>query len=559
MPRTRRSSAALLATLLSIGLLAAPASAAPAAPAAPASEASAALYGGQVQLQHLTSGLVEPLGIVNAGDGTNRIFVLEKRGTVRVIVNRQLQEGFFLDLRAVPGGINAAAGTERGLLGLAFDAAFETNRKVFAYFTDSGGDIQIGEFTANDDGLAAGADTYDSIFTIEHSANSNHNGGQLMFGPDGALYAFVGDGGGSNDPSGNAQNDGVFLGKMLRLVPDLNGGATGGAWAKGLRNPWRASFDRANGDLWIGDVGQGSWEEINKVTGNPSGVNYGWDRCEGAHAFEGTAGECAGYTGPALEYSSAGGGPGVNCSITGGYVYRGPSYLDFAGQYVLGDFCTGNIWTADAASPGSLLPHGSAGFMISSFGEDERGELYVTDYGNGAIYKVVAPTFNDVLASPFIDDITWLHYAGISNGCGGGSFCPTPNVRRDEMASFLVRARSLPPSSTDYFSDDTGNIHEGNINALAQAGITLGCGGGNYCPADPVRRDEMASFLARAMGLKASGTNRFDDDDGNIHEGNIDAIANAGITLGCGGRNYCPASATTREQMAAFIRRALTD
>ena len=171
----------------------------------------------------------------------------------------------------------------------------------------------------------------------------------------------------------------------------------------------------------------------------------------------------------------------------------------------------------------------------------------------------MAPTFNDVIGSPHIDDITWLHYAGISLGCGGGSYCPTPSVSRAEMASFLARARGLPASATDYFSDDNGNIHEGNINAVAQAGITLGCGGGNYCPDSPVTRDEMASFLARAMSLPAPTQDWFWDDAGNIHEGNINAVADAGITLGCGGGAYCPGSPTTREQMASFIRRALTD
>ena len=555
MPRNRRSSAALLVTLLSLGLFAAPASAAPAAPDPTTSEPTAALYGGQVQLQHLASGLASPLGIVNAADGTNRLFVLEKRGTVRVILNGQLQDGFFLDLRNVPGGIST--GGERGLLGLAFHPSFETNRKVFAYFTDGGGDIQIGEFTANDDGGAAGAGTYDSIFTIEHSSQNNHNGGQLMFGPDGALYAFVGDGGGSGDPGANAQNDGVFLGKMLRLAPDLAGDASGGAWAKGLRNPWRASFDRANGDLWIADVGQGSWEEINRVSGNPTplGVNYGWDRCEGAHPYEGSAGECAGYTGPVAEYQN-----GSNCSITGGYVYRGASYFELIGHYVVGDFCSGNIWTLDSANTAAgLLLHRSAGFMITSFGEDENGELYVADYGNGAIYKVVAPTFADVLGSPFIDDITWLHYAGISLGCGDGNFCPGNVVNRDQMASFLARALNLPASGTNYFSDDDGSIHEPDINRIAAAGITLGCAAGRYCPGDPVTRAEMASFLARALSLPASGTNWFWDDEGNVHEGNINAVAQAGITFGCGGGAYCPGGSTTREQMAAFIRRALTD
>ena len=561
MPRTRRSSAALRAVLLSIGLIAAPASAAPVAPDEPSPNATAALYGGQVQLQYLVSGLVNPLGIVNAGDGTNRLFVVEQRGTVRVILNGQLQDGFFLDVQSAQGGLSTDG--ERGLLGLAFHPSFETNRKVFAYFTTNGadsaigarGDIVIGEFTANDDGGAAGVNTFDLLLTIPHPGFNNHNGGQLTFGPDGALYAFVGDGGGGGDPAGNAQNDGVFLGKMLRLVPDLTGGASVAAWAKGLRNPWRASFDRLNGDLWIADVGQGAWEEINRVSGNPSGVNYGWNCREGAHPYTGCApppGQS--FTDPVAEYANA----GANCSITGGYVYRGPSYLDFRGQYVVGDFCSGNIWTADSANTAAGLQfHRAAGFMITSFGEDERGELYVADYGNGAIYKVVAPTFNDVIGSPFIDDITWLHYAGISLGCGDGNFCPGNVVTRDQMASFLARALSLPPPARDHFSDDDGSIHEVDINRIADAGITVGCAAGRYCPGDPVTRAEMASFLARALSLPASPNDYFWDDNGNIHEGNINAVAQAGITLGCGGGQYCPASPTMREQMAAFLRRSL--
>ncbi len=553
MRRTRRTRLALLTTLMCLGLIGGPVSAAPAPPAPRTAEPSSALSGGQLQIQLVASGFAEPLGVVNAGDGSGRLFVVEKQGTVRVLLNGQHQGGYFLDLRGVAGGIST--GGERGLLGLAFHPNFENNRKVFAFFTDGGGDVQVGEFTGNDDGLAVGADTYRSILTVEHSANSNHNGGQLMFGPDGALYAFIGDGGGNL--TANGQNDGTFLGKMVKLVPNLSGGLQqpAAAWAKGLRNPWRASFDQANGDLWIADVGQGSWEEINKVSGvpTPAGVNYGWDCREGFHSYSGCGGS---FTDPVAEYSSGG---GSDCSVTGGYVYRGTVYQNYVGEYTLGDFCSGNLWTLNAASPGGgLVAHGSAGFQISSFGEAENGEIYIADYSGGNVWKVVVPTFNDVLGNPFIDDITWLHYFGVTNGCGGGSYCPSGNVTRAEMASFLARARGLPATSNDYFSDDNGNIHEGNINAVADAGITLGCGGGSYCPDNLVTREEMASFLARAMSLPASGTNWFWDDEGSIHEGNINAVADAGITLGCGGGQYCPASFTTREQMAAFLRRALT-
>ena len=562
MPRNRRSSAALLATLLTIGLLAAPASAAPAAPEAPAAEPSSALYGGQIQLQLVASGLYSPVGVVNAGDGTNRLFVLERGGRVAIFANHQFQ-GNFMDLGSLVGD-GFRSGGEEGLLGLAFHPSFETNRKVFAYYTNGAGNISIAEFTTDNAGTAAQPGTWDRLLEIGHPGQSNHNGGQLMFGPDGYLYAFVGDGGGGGDPGENAQDLNERLGKVLRIAPNLAGSYTIPAgnpypgagdghdeiWASGVRNPWRASFDRGTGDLWIADVGQDNWEEINHAIGNPAGLNYGWDNCEGLHPYEGS---CAGFTPPVAEYAT-----GSNCSITGGYVYRGSVYLDFVGQYIVGDFCSGNVWTLDPANPSAgLLFHRDSGVNISSFGEAENGEIYMTHLG-GALYKVVAPTFNDVIGSPHIDDITWLHYAGITTGCGGGSFCPTPSVSRAEMASFLARALALPAASTDYFWDDAGNIHEGNINAVAQAGITLGCGGGAYCPNSPVTRDEMASFLARAMSLPAAPTDYFWDDAGNIHEGNINAVAFAGITLGCGGGQYCPGSPTTREQMASFIRRALT-
>jgi glucose/arabinose dehydrogenase len=255
---------------------------------------------------------------------------------------------------------------------------------------------------ANAARTSVSASTADRLLTIEHSAASNHNGGQLLFGPDGYLYIFTGDGGGGGDPFENGQNRNSALGKTLRISPNLNGsysspstnpyhGATPGLghiWSIGLRNPWRASFDRMTDALWIGDVGQGSFEEIDREPTGAGGRNYGWDCREGFHPYESTG--CSGtFQKPLAEYSHAGG----NCSITGGYVYRGAAYPDLQGHYVLGDFCSGRIWTvrADATSPAPLTFHRDTSAMISSFGETENGELWLTDYAGGRVYRVIAP------------------------------------------------------------------------------------------------------------------------------------------------------------------------
>ncbi|HJP71913.1 MAG TPA: PQQ-dependent sugar dehydrogenase [Candidatus Limnocylindria bacterium] len=535
-------------------------------PAAAASRApNAALSAGQLDLRQVASGLSAPLGIVNAGDGTDRLFILEKGGTVRVFADGALQAGDFLDLGDAAGGLTTDG--ERGLLGLAFDPAFETNRTLFVYYTDGGGDIVIGQLTANAAGTAVDAGTLQPMLHIEHSARSNHNGGQLLIGPDGYLYAFVGDGGGGGDPDENAQNPDSLLGKALRIAPDLEGGYDIPAgnpyagmagrdeiWAIGLRNPWRASFDRATGALWIADVGQGSWEEINRDTANAAGRNYGWDCREGRHPFEAT--DCSGltFTDPIVEYGHGAG----DCSVTGGYVYRGSLFPNLVGTYVLGDFCSGRLWTLDAAagSP-SLVLQQDTPYQITSFGESEAGELYLTEFGGGRLLQLVTNPFSDIGGSPFVDSIVWIYAEGITLGCGGGRYCPLEFVTREQMASFLARALSLPSSSTDFFTDDETSLHEADINRLAAAGITLGCGASRYCPLEFVTREQMASFLARALSLPSSSTDFFTDDEASPHEADINRLAAAGITLGCGGGRYCAADFVTREQMAAFLERAL--
>ena len=534
---------------------AAPVTAAPYEPAVSAPQADAAISAGQVDIQLVLGGLSQPVGVVNAGDGSGRLFVVQQGGTVRVVQGNRLVSGNFLNVGSFT---TLSTGGERGLLGLAFHPNFESNRKLFIYFTNAGGDIIVAELTANAAKTAVLSSSYRPLVTIEHSSQSNHNGGQLLFGPDGYLYIFTGDGGGAGDPGENAQDTSSPLGKVLRIAPNLNGGFSipsnpfgGSVWDIGLRNPWRASFDRATDRLWIADVGQGSYEEINRENAGDGGNNYGWDCREGKHAFEST-GCGSGFTDPIAEYRTHVDG---NCAVTGGYVYRGTIQKDFVGTYVLGDYCSGRIWTIPAGGT-ALTFHRDTGALITSFGEAENGEIYMTDHG-GRLYRVIAPPFNDIKTSGFFNEILWLYYEGITGGCASGRFCPNGTVTREQMASFLARALHLPNTSKDFFSDDNSSPHEGDINRVAAAGITGGCDTNRYCPRSNVTRAQMASFLVRAFDLSATSTNYFDDDDDSIHEGSINALAKSGITGGCDTRRYCPSANVTRGQMAAFLKRAL--
>lgn len=343
-----------------------------------------------------------PTQVTNADDGTNRLFVVEQRGTIRVVKNGLVQSGYFLDIRS-----RVEAGGERGLLGVAFHPDFKTNRRLFAYYTRPGGDIVVSRFTANLARTKVSADTARPVLLIEHSAASNHNGGSMAFGPDGYLYVGVGDGGGGGDPENDAQNRvRNLLGKILRIDVDGTGagpydrysiprtnpfaGAVRGLneiWAYGLRNPWRISFDRGTGALFIADVGQGRWEEINRESaGSPGGRNYGWNVMEGSACYNARSCSLAGDTLPVAQYSHDDG-----CSITGGYVYRGPSQAKLTGLYVFADYCTGKIWTMpEGGGTAGLVLRADTSQNITSFGENEAGELFAVT-GDGKLYRVLAP------------------------------------------------------------------------------------------------------------------------------------------------------------------------
>jgi glucose/arabinose dehydrogenase len=343
-----------------------------------------------ITLQPFLSGLSSPVFMTNAGDGTNRVFVVEKGGVIKVVQPGSTVPTVFLDISS-----RVSTSGERGLLGLAFHPDYENNRRFFVYFTRaSDGDIQIAEYQASAANSNV-ADTAESvIITIEHSSADNHNGGTIAFGTDGFLYAGTGDGGGGNDPGNNAQNINSLLGKFIRL--DINSGSpysipgdnpfagmTAGAdeiYAVGMRNPYRFSFDRGGGALYAGDVGQGAIEEVDIIT---RGGNYGWRVYEGTQCTNLDPMLCnpANFVAPIFQYSSA--DMSGRCSITGGYVYRGTRGTLASGTYIYGDFCTGEILTG--ASQNVLL---GTGRRIVSFGEDEAGELYVVGFG-GTVEKIV--------------------------------------------------------------------------------------------------------------------------------------------------------------------------
>jgi glucose/arabinose dehydrogenase len=331
----------------------------------------------------ILSGLYRPVDIQPANDGSGRLFILEKNGLIRVYENGQLLEAPFLD---ITDRVNEG-GNEMGLLGLAFHPDYETNGYFYVNYTGADGNTRISRFQANGNSADKNSETY--LLLIEQPYQ-NHNGGALAFGPDGNLYAGLGDGGSAGDPQKNGQNTRSLLGKILRL--DVMGGDPyavpagnpfgSEVWAYGLRNPWRISFDKLTGDLWIGDVGQNQWEEVDYLPANwGAGANFGWSVMEGNHAYDSEP--QSGMLLPAAEYSHAEGG----CSVTGGYVYRG-SMPEWNGIYLYGDYCSGKIWgliLVDGLWQPQLLFE--TGTTITTFGQDELGEIYFAS-DNGTIYRL---------------------------------------------------------------------------------------------------------------------------------------------------------------------------
>ena len=352
----------------------------------------------RLELQQVITGLSVPVAMAHAGD--TRLFIVSQVGIIQIWNGGPtVLPTPFLDIRSL-----VVSGGERGLLGLAFHPDYAANGFFYVNYTDRAGDTVIARYTRS----AANANVADpasaKVLLQVDQPFANHNGGQLAFGPDRYFYIALGDGGSGNDPGDRAQNRADLLGKILRI--DVDGGdpyaippgnpfvntfiSRAEVWAYGLRNPWRFSFDRVTGDLFIADVGQAQREEVNfQPASSNGGENYGWRVMEGSLCYIPPSDNCnreGRFVEPVLEYGRAGGA----CSVTGGYVYRGTRSPRFNGVYFYGDFCNGVLRGARQTSPGVFAdtivvdtPH-----QISTFGEDVNGEVYLADYRNGAIYRI---------------------------------------------------------------------------------------------------------------------------------------------------------------------------
>jgi glucose/arabinose dehydrogenase len=365
--------------------------------------------------QVFATGLNDPVFITHAGDGSGRLFVLDQTGKIRVIdAAGNVQATPFLDIDAI-----SASGGERGLLGLAFHPDYETNGKFYVNYTNNAGATVIAEYRRSTIDPNFGDPATARILLTISQPFSNHNGGWVGFGPDGYLYIGMGDGGSANDPGNRASNLNELLGKLLRIdvdnqapglqyaIPSDNPWAGDGLattrdeiWDYGLRNPWRTSFDSLTGDIWIADVGQNNWEEINFEPAGQGGNHYGWRCREGLVATPGISGCTTNpdWVDPVHVYNHS-----LGCSITGGYVYRGCELGDaYYGKYFFSDYCTGPVWYLDPDNNFARTQAFDTNFNIATFGEDEDGELYFANISNNTVYKLVLATPNpDNCEPPF--------------------------------------------------------------------------------------------------------------------------------------------------------------
>lgn len=347
----------------------------------------------QIKFTKIASGFIEPVQITNAQDGSNRLFVVEKGGTVKIISNGSVLATPLLNISEL-----VSNGLEQGLLGIAFPPNFKNKRYFYVDYTNRTGvgNTVIARYPLTADSNVANSKSEIMILSIKQPF-TNHNGGQIAFGNDGFLYVGTGDGGGSGDPFDNAQNISSLLGKILRIdvesgktpysIPTGNPFSTE-VWSYGLRNPWRFSFDRLTHELYIADVGQDNIEEVDVQPSGVPGENYGWKIMEGSTCFKSKKCANSGLVLPVTEYDHKSG----DCSITGGYVYRGTQFPKLQGIYLYADFCSGKIRGLRKNGPrweSKVLIN--TPFKISSFGEDEEGNIYFCDFASGDIYKIEVP------------------------------------------------------------------------------------------------------------------------------------------------------------------------
>lgn len=345
------------------------------------------------ELESYIEDLNLPVLVTHAGDKSNRLFVIEKTG--KVFAFNSKQKHLFIDVSS----LITTRGSEQGLLSIAFHPNYSDNGYLFLFYTAQNGDNTLARLTVDPPNTKQTDLKSLEVLIAQEDPASNHNGGMLAFGQDGYLYLGIGDGGSGGDPWNNAQNLETLLGKMLRIdVNQASGYSIPGdnpfvdkenilpeIWAYGLRNPWRHSFDRKTGDLWIADVGQNKWEEIHwRSSDSVGGENYGWRLMEGNHCYLPKK-QCdtGNLVRPVAEYSHK-----YGCSVTGGYVYRGSEIKELYGKYIFGDFCNGTIWSIDKENDFEMHELMETDLSISSFGEDSSGELFILDY-RGKVFKLI--------------------------------------------------------------------------------------------------------------------------------------------------------------------------
>jgi glucose/arabinose dehydrogenase len=568
-----------------------------------------------IVLTQLPGGLSNPVHVANAGDGSGRLFVVEQAGTIRIFKNGAFLATPFLDIHSL-----VSCCGEEGLLSVAFHPNYAVNGYFYVYYANnlvSPGDITLARYHVSAAPDVADPSSAQVVLVVPHPTNTNHYGGQLFFGPvDSYLYMGTGDGGSGGDPPNNAQNLNVLLGKIMRLDVDGSGAVPCGQstaapyaipptnpfvgiggcdeiWAYGVRNPWRFSFDRATGDLLIGDVGQNLYEEVDfQPAASAGGENYGWRRMEGFHCYNPATGCDDGtLTLPILEETH---NPGGWCALIGGFRYRGTAIPALVGVYLYGDTCLGQIWGAtESGGTWSAEEMLAPGLTISSFGEDQAGEVYVADLG-GAIYRIDGVTNPVPSVAGLLPGSKVAGDPAFTLTVSGSGFVPGATVRwngADRPTSYVSAASltaAIPASdvatagvaSVTVFNPIPGGGTSGPfsfyvnvtfldvpttyfaaayVQAIVDAGVTAGCAPRLFCPERPTSRAEMAVFLVKsAIGGAyvpplAQGGVFADVHPGDFAADWIEDLARRNITSGCDAANYCPNRAVTRAEIAVLL------
>jgi len=566
-----------------------------------------------------TGGFVNaPLHVATPDDGTGRLFVVSQEGVIQIYANGSYLATPFLDITSL-----VTYNDEQGLLSMDFHPNYATNGYFYVYYVDNlttPGLVTIARYSvsAADPNVADPASAQ-IVLKIPNPFDDTHRGGRLEFGPDGYLYAGIGDSGGVGDPDNRAQNKGSLFGKLLRIDVDGTGaipcgqstpmpyaipptnpfvgvqGACEEVWAYGFRNPWRFSFDRATNDLFIADVGEDSWEEVDFQPANDGGgENYGWRMMEADHCYNPpTNCDDGSLTLPIMEYAHS----ATRCATIGGFRYRGTLIPDMVGMYIFGDLCSGEVFGAtQSGSNWTFQVLKDTTFVLSGFGEDQAGELYLTNL-SGLIYRFESTPY----ASPTLSALSPLlagdpgavlvatgsNFAAESVVRWNGTSRPTVFVSTSELHATLTPADIAQIGTADVsvftpapgggtsatvvatidlpFSDvPPGAFARNEIGAVFNAHVTAGCGPHLYCPTSPVTRAQMAVFLLKAehggsyVPPPATGTVFADVAAGDFAAAWIEQLYAEGITGGCATSplRYCPDASVTRAQMAVFLLKA---